>query len=151
MCLADLGRSAGLGGRRKSCPRFGWGGHTLVYPSTCWLLYIFSTWALPAMGCASPGREGKAGVLSLSPSLRPELGSLMAGVKGSLRRNRGTSRTREPGSQKLRSCPKIQGQTFHLFLDKVTRCGNNKKKVVSSPILHNGDDLCKTSSFPIFN
>ena len=132
MCLADLGRSAGLGGRRKSYAWFGWGGHTLVYPST-WLASLHILYlALPAVECAIPGRGGKAGALSPSPSLRPELGSLMAGVKGSLRRNRGTSRTREPGSQKLRSCPKIQGQTFHLFLDKVTGCGNNNKKVVSS-------------------
>lgn len=116
------------------------------------LPHIFSTWSLPAVESASPRREGKAAALSPSPSSGPKLGLLMAGVKGSLERNRGTGRTREPRSQKLRSCPKIQGQTFHLFLDEVTRCGNQKKKkVASSPILHNGDDLCKTSSFPIFN
>ena len=84
--------------------------------------------ALPAVESASPRREGKAAALSPSPSSGPKLGLLMAGVKGSLERNRGTGRTREPRSQKLRSCPKIQGQTFHLFLDEVTRCGNQKKK-----------------------
>ena len=92
------------------------------------LPHIFSTWSLPAMESASPRREGKAAALSPSPSSGPKLGLLMAGVKGSLERNRGTGRTREPRSQKLRSCPKIQGQTFHLFLDEVTRCGNQKKK-----------------------
>ena len=92
------------------------------------LPYRFSTWSLPAVETASPRRGGKVGALSPSPSARPELGLLIAGVKGSLQRNHGTVRTREPRSQKLRSCPKIQGQNFHLFLDEVAGCGNQKKK-----------------------
>ena len=154
MCLADLGKSADLAKDGRAALCLDEVGVHWCAPPPGQLPYRFSTWSLPAVESASPRRGGKAGALSPSPSSRPELGLLMAGVKGSLQRNHRTGRTREPRSQKLRSCPKIQGQNFHLFLDEVAGCGNQKKKqkkMVSSPILHNGDDLCKTSSFPIFN
>lgn len=98
-------------------------------------------------GVCSPWEEGRKG----EPlSLGPRVGTANVRVRRSQLGDPETSRARKPRSQKQGSWSEIQRQGFHLFLGKVTECGNRKKKKkkeVSSPVLHNGDDLCKTSSF----